>query len=305
MIADGNEIPIFPTDEDVGHVVKTIEAQDPEWKLGHALSLDSDLSWKPDLIKGNDTVLSVHLASRIRPYLRRRLKLASVLGKEVHVAMPLESLFDEDLLRDLTAIDAQVHLVEDLSSVGNPSPVLAQVADHRISLGNKTRRSVARQAWDLCQEPDLAPHVKGRRLEGLVCLLLSQIDDFLVVERNLRTETEELDAVVQRKRLNGERCWSQLPAPFIFAEAKNWSSRVTQAEVSVFRVKMQGKRGSVRLGLFFATNGFTSDAYAQELRFASDDITIVLIDPETISCWVDTEDADAYLEKVVRRAMLR
>ena len=305
MKADGDEILSDPTAEDVSRVTTLIKDLDPEWKPGHALSLDSDLGWTPDLIKGDGKVLSVHLASRIRPYLRTRLQRAAILGQEVHVAMSLEALFDEVLLEDLTAIDAQVHLVVDMSSVRKPAPVLLQVADHGISLGNETRRSVAKKAWDLCGRAGLTPHVKGRRLEGLVCFLLSQIDDFRVVERNLRTETEELDAVIQQTQLYGVRCWSQLHAPFIFAEAKNWSSSVTQAEVSLLRVKMQGKRGSVRLGFLFAANGYTSDATAQELRFASDDLTIVLIGPKIISGWIDAEDGDGYLEKVVRRAMLR
>ena len=219
--------------------------------------------------------------------------------------MPLAGLYDDVLLNDLTAIDAQVHLVENMSSVKKPAPVLAQVADHDISVGNETRRSVAQKAWDLCGRAGLTSHVKGRRLEALVCFLLSQIDDFRVVERNLRTETEELDAVIQKTRLNGMRCWSELPGPFIIAEAKNWSSSVTQNEVSVFRVKMQGKRGSVRLGLLFAANDYTSDAFSQELRFASDDLTIALIGPETIADWIASQDADGYLDKVVRRAMLR
>ena len=304
-MADGKEIPIFPTTKDVSLVTAVIRDQDSAWEPGRALSLDSGLGWRPALVQGEDKVLSVHLASRLRPYLQERFRRSFTLGLEIHVAMPLRALFDEALLRDLTAIDAQVHLVEDVSSVATPASVLAVVADHEISLDNRVRRSVARHAWDQCQQAGLTSHVKGRRLEGLVCFLLSQIDDFRVVERNLRTATEELDAVVQLTRLNGDRCWSQLRAPLILVEAKNWSKRATQAEVSVLRTKMQGKRGNVRLGLLFSANGFTIDASNQELRFASGDLTIALIGPDKISDWIDAQDADGYLEKVVRRAILR
>ena len=305
MMPTGNEIPSTPTAQHVSEVADLIKAQDTVWGTGQALSLGNDLSWTPDLVKGDDAVLTVHLASRIRPYLRTRLERAHSLGREIHVAMPLVALYDEPVLEYLTAIDAQVHLLEDMSSVKRAGSVLIQVADQRISLGEDARRSIARIAWDRCREDGLSPHVKGRRLEGLVCFLLSQVEGFIVAERNLRTETEELDAVIQQTQLNGPRCWSQLSAPFILVEAKNWSTRATQAEVSVFRAKMQGKRGSVRLGLHFAANGHTTDAFAQELRFATEDLTVALIGPKEISDWIDAPDPDGYLEDVVRRAMLR
>src|SRR5207244_881948 len=114
------------------------------------------------------------------------------------------------------------------------------------------------QAGDSAQQ-------RGRRYEAAVAFLLSQVDDFDVVERNLRTETEELDAVVQQRATQG-RVWSGLGAPLILVEAKNWKEPVTQKEASAFRVKLDGRRGVVRLGLMFGAAGFTSDALDQELR---------------------------------------
>ena len=300
-----SEIRSAPTAQHVSRIAHLIKAQDADWETGQALCVDINVRWTPDLIKGDDAVLTVHLASRIRPYLQRRLQLAYGLGRVIHVAMPFAALYDEDLLRELTAIDAQIHLVENMSAVRRPAPVLAQVADHRIRLENEARRSIGNLAWDLSRQDGLPSHVKGRRFESLVCFLLSQVDGFLIVERNFRTETEELDAVIQQTQLSRRRCWSQLAAPFILVEAKNWSKSVTQKEVSAFRVKMQGKRDSVRLGLLFAANGYTRAAVAQELRFASDDRTIVLVGPQTISNWINSDDPDGYLETVVRRAMLR
>lgn len=301
---EGANLRLFPTADDVSRVTELIRRRDPDWERGCPLSLGPDLKWTPHLTRADGAVLTVHLASRIRNYLGQRLKRAA-LDREIHVAMPLEALFDEVLIEDLTAVDAQVHLVDSLSSVQAPTPVLSKVADLGISLPADRRRAVGRRAWKACREEGLAAHVKGRRLEGLVCFLLSQIEDFRVVERNLRTETEELDAVIQQTRPNGPRCWSQLGVPFIFVEAKNWSSRVSQTEVSVLRVKMQGKRRNVRLALLFAANGHTRDAYNQELRFASDELTIVLIGPDVIAGWIEAEDTSEYLERIVRRAMLR
>jgi len=96
-----------------------------------------------------------------------------------------------------------------------------------------------------------------------------------------------------------------MAAPFVLLEAKNWSTRVGQQAVSVLRVKMQGRRGSVRIGLICGASGFTSDARDQEVRFASDNLTIVFIGPEELDAWVDAPDPDEYLESIIRRDMLR
>ena len=305
MMPDRNEIPIIPTAEDIERITKLIRARDRKWEAGSRLSLGAELSWTPDLVKGDDAVLGVLLSSRIRPYFRERLEGAFVRGREVHVAVPLSTLFDVVVLERLVTIDAQVHLVEDMSTVRKPASVLAQLADHGISLEDGTRRSVASLAWEQCRQNALASHVKGRRFESLICFLLSQIDGFQVVERNLRTETEEIDAVIQQTQLISARCWSRLRAPFILVEAKNWFSPVTQTEISSLRTKMRGKGDSVRLGLFFAANGYTRDACMQELRFALDDFTIVLIGPGDISHWIAAEDPDQCFERIVRKAMLR
>src|SRR5205823_14487629 len=120
-------------------------------------------------------------------------------------------------------------------------------------------------------------YVRGRRYEAVIAFLLSQISDFDVVERNYRTQTEELDAVIQLRSTQG-RVWTGLRAPLMLVEAKNWrTTSVGQKEVSTFRVKMLGRRGTVRIGLMFGASGFTSDALDQELRFSSEDLTIVCV----------------------------
>src|SRR5207245_466731 len=97
----------------------------------------------------------------------------------------------------------------------------------------------------------------------------SQVEDFYIAEVNLRTQTEELDVVVQQRATQG-RCWATIGAPFILVEAKNWKENVDQREVSILRTKMQGRRQTVRIGLMFAASDFTVDAKQQELRFAAE-----------------------------------
>jgi hypothetical protein len=68
---------------------------------------------------------------------------------------------------------------------------------------------------------------------------------------------------------------------------------------------MQGRRGSVRIGLLFGANGFSSDASLQELRFASGNLTIAFFGPEDIEAWAAATNWDEWLDKQIGRAMLR
>ncbi len=230
------------------------------------------------------------------------MRAASGRGYRIHLALDLSALYDEDLLREISTLDPIIHVVGNGPEKQQAS-LLATLADQGIRVTDATRVELARVGWQSCQSTGTS-NEKGHRLEALVAFLLSQIEDFRVVERNLRTETEELDVVVQQGRTEGGRCW-MLGVPFILVESKNWASKVTQKELSTFRVKMQGKRGTVRLGLLFAANGHTGDAYDQELRFASDDLTISLIGPDEITAWVEALDDDEFLDSLIRRSMLR
>jgi hypothetical protein len=146
--------------------------------------------------------------------------------------------------------------------------------------------------------------VRGRRFEGLLAFLLSQVADFRVKERNLRGATDEVDIVVQIDNQSA-RCWHKSGAPFVLVEAKNWKNKVGQDEISVFHAKLQTKRGAARIGLVFGMGGFTSDAKAQTLKFATQEHVMVLIGPAELAEWISREGSDDYLESLVRRAMLQ
>lgn len=291
-----------PELEDVDRVSAAIVAADRTWQPGHP-RLFGDITWRPDLVRDDPpSVLHVHLADRLRPYLVDRLRAAASAGHEVHLAMPLGKLYVEELLETLAELDAQIHVI-DADEIRRPLPVLIGLVERSIRVSTTSRQRLAKLALDLSQLPGSAP-IRGRRFEALVLFLLSQVRDFRIVEHNYRTDTEELDGVVQQGATQG-RVWATLAAPFLLLEAKNWSRRVDQQVVSVLRVKMQGRRGSVRIGLLCAAAGFTSDAREQELRFASDNLTIVFFGPEEIEAWVSATDPDEFLEMTIRRDMLR
>jgi hypothetical protein len=116
---------------------------------------------------------------------------------------------------------------------------------------------------------------EGRRFEVLLAYLLSQVTDFRVVERNLRTATQELDIVLQIDR-HSQRAWQQ-HVPFMLVEAKNWNDRIPQSVVSALMGKVRTKGQSCKMASLIATGGFTADAKKEELRYSESENRIVMI----------------------------
>jgi Restriction endonuclease len=273
----------------------------PGWKPDVTLEL-GEISWRPHLVdEVGKALLYVHRAERLRSYIVDRIAAAVTHGYQVHLATSIATLYDEQALQDLVIHDSIIHLLD--AEPKQPAHVIAVLADVGIQVSPETRTKLGRRLWELSQQ-DGSKAIRGRRFEAAIAFLLSQVADFNVVERNLRTETEELDAVVQQRATTG-RCWATIGAPFIIVEGKNWKTKVPQREISVLRVKLEGRRGTARIGLIFGAGGFTSDALDQEMRFASGDLTIVCIGPDELQGWIESEDGDKHLEGLVRRAMLR
>ena len=274
-----------------------------EWQRSKEV-LDG-VSWRPDLQRVDKrSALHIHVVRDLRPYILRRMRLAKAAGYTVHVALELAALYDEELMKSLGELDAHVHLIEGESDVDiKGSHVLGVLADNNVLLSSELRTELGKGAWERRREG--TAWIRGRRFEALVSFLLSQIDDFFVKDRNYRTETEELDVVVQARSTNTDRCWAIPGAPFVLVEAKNWEDPVDQREVSTLLTKMKGKRGFVRIGIIVGGAGFTSDAEKQELRFSGEEGVVCLLGPEEIDQWIVAPDGDEYLEQVVRHAIMR
>jgi hypothetical protein len=297
-----------PSADDVLRTAQAIIGLDNDWRSDEVVDLGGGLRWRPDLTKPGAAVLHVHLADRLRGYVLERLRAATKAGLEAHLALPIGALYAEELLLELTRIEGQVHVLDEYGAPEKEDSVLGAIAGGRrrrpaVAVSAETRKALGEIGWTWCVAGGTNSQ-KGRRLEGLLSFLLSQIADFDVWERNLRTDTEELDIVVVQ-RATGGRCWAGLGAPFILVECKNWSAKVGQPQVSNLRVKMQGRRGSVRIGLIVGTNGFSGDAFDQEVRFASGDLTIAFIGPPELDRWIHADVCDETLEEIISKAMLR
>lgn len=292
---------------DPADISQAITDQDSSWMPGGSIEL-GNLHWRPYLRREDKALLHIHLADRLRPYVRERFEAASTDGFEVHLAAPLISLYDEELLADVAVVDPLIHVIEEAGGgqppkVGEPARLFACLADHGIQLTPSVRRDLGRIGLEISKREGTS-HQKGRRFEALLAFLLSQVDDFVVVERNFNTATEEIDLVIQQRATAG-RIWATLGAPLVLAEGKNRKEKISQEMFSVFRTKMQGRRGTVRIGLMFAASGVTESALLQELRFSSQELTVAFMGDDALSAWIEAEDGDAHLEEVITRAMLR
>lgn len=279
--------------------------QSGEWAVTTDPISDGSVSWLPHARSSDgDVVVHVHLADELRSYLRQRLAMAVAAGCRLVIALRLQSLYQSQVVEFLSEVDAEVMVVDDIDGldVAAPEHLMAALSDRSVPVEHSVRTKVAQRAWE--RRADGTSYAKGRRFEGLLAFLFGQVGDFRVVERNLRGASDEVDLVIQVDNWS-DRCWQQSGAPFVIVEAKNRADPVDQATVTVLNGKLRTKRQSVRLGFLVTTGSFTADARMQELKFAQDSEVIVMIDGDGLVEWIESEEPDEVLERIVRRAMLR
>jgi hypothetical protein len=211
-------------------------------------------------------------------------------------------MYDSEVLDLLGATDAYVYVIND---DGEPTPrrhYLAALADLGVAVEPKTRRRLAKAAWDRIK--DGTENQRGRRLEALLAFLLAQVTDFRIFERNFRTDTGEIDVVLQIDNFS-TRCWSEPGVPFVYAESKNTADPAGSPIVAIFIRRLQTSRQRVRLGLLFSVGGFTSDAEREELRLSEGPLCIAFFDADAIGAMIDSQDLDSMLDAHIGKAMLR
>jgi hypothetical protein len=194
------------TQEDATLIAKAVQATDSSWLDGEVITFNNGLRWRPSLVQqAPPAVLYVHLLSRVPNYILDRLVAAVSSGYKAHLALPLSALYEGELVEKLVGIDAAVHVLDGMEPSA-PRRTLLAIARRDIRVEPTRRTNLAVTGWSLARQA-VTNDVKGRRLEALVAFLLSQVSDLRVIDTNLRTETEELDVVVQRRGL-GSFCWS-------------------------------------------------------------------------------------------------
>jgi Holliday junction resolvase-like predicted endonuclease len=284
------------------HVAEMVSNDDNGWLSGELLDVGA-ANWTPQLWRPDTKrAVHVHVSSSLPRYVARRLRAAKQAGIAVDVALPIDSLYDAEVLELLGDLDCHVDVYELPSKVSKRRHCLATLADEGIPVEPALRTTLARRCLSVIGEG--TSHEKGRRLEALLAFLLGQTADFRVIERNYRNETREIDIVLQLDHFSG-RCWATPGVPFVLVEAKNRDESAGQSDLSVLIRKVQTKRGRCRIGMLFSLGGVTADARIEELRLSEGQLCIVMFDRDELESWIDSSSADDHLEKHVQRAMLR
>ena len=298
----GRPVGIMDVDAAAKRIFESEGGQD--WVPGVELDLGSK-RWRPNAVSTDGTeLLYVFLADQLPRFVRDRLALAAEVGIQSTLALNLASLFNPSIVELLVAVDADVIVLDDYVSSRqlNPRPLLAALADVEVPVSPDLRRNIANVVWD--RIADGTAYRKGKRLEALLAFIFAQIRDLKVVERNYRSETEEIDLVLQIDNFSS-RVWQKSGVPFILVEANNRADKASQPMVSSLVTKLQTKRGNARIAFLVSLAGFTDDARMQELRFSTQDICVVMIDRLQLESLLAAANIDEQLEVLVRQAMLR
>ncbi|WP_246825280.1 hypothetical protein [Corynebacterium sp. HMSC034A01] len=292
--------------KDVAATLKEIlDSENPKgWRKAEVVKLGK-FNWRPSALSADGrNVLYVFLDTQLPLHTQRRLKEAKENGFSITIALTVAALYKPELVSFLVSLDSDVLVVDDLSSElrFKPRSVLVTLAEVGVPLSPEHRRNVGELAWANIDTG--TPQERGQRLEGLLAFLFAQVRDLKLVSRNYRTETEEIDLVLQVDNFS-PRVWLKSGTPFILVEAKNRAEKASQQVVSVLLTKLQTNRGSSRIAFLVSLSGFTESAMLQELRFSSQDSCVVMIDRLGIEELIRAEDLDATLEKKVVDALLR
>jgi hypothetical protein len=141
---------------------------------------------------------------------------------------------------------------------------------------------------------------KGKRLEELMDLIFSSVQGLEVTEKRVLTGDEEIDLLIKN---NVQRTfWTGLISPLIFVECKNWTASVGAKEIRDFEGKLINHSNLVKVGVFVAFNGFTSEAINALKRTARSNHHIVLLDGKDIAELITTQIKTIdWLEKLISK----
>lgn len=155
-----------------------------------------------------------------------------------------------------------------------------------------------RPLWQEVRDTNGTSKERGDKLEVFASELFGRV--FRVVDRKLRTETEELDLVLEYP--GGPSIWAK--TPFLLVECKNWAKPVEQPVISELATK--ALLDSFGLVFLLGVAGFTKDArYQAERIWQRNRTLLVLIDGRDIEDFLDgPKTADDFLQDLRLRAQI-
>jgi type II secretory pathway predicted ATPase ExeA len=206
-------------------------------------------------------------------------------GRRPDTLHELEELSREDAVLSFEAVDGAAFVV---------SPAVEQSLRSR-----REKRSQLRALWKSAIEAQ-DKDTRGKALEEFAAAFFGEV--FAIKERNVRTDTEELDLVLEPSSATDLRFKK---AAYLVVECKNWQARpVDQTAVT----KLYGELSlhNMKQGFLLATSRFTQDAVQQARYAISRDVEILLIEGASMLDFLDhLNPVSDFLADLHRRQILR
>lgn len=310
--ASQEDVPIFremiydsaiePTSGFISNVMRTAEAQGvDQYMVGRAAE-------------------TFTLLYRDAPMLAWPLLLCVLLQHLPSDTSVFYDLTDHARESEVSSLDAAKQYLEDYwtsstESLASQAAVLGSLFGALASFDSKVGRnfwfSRATEALNRLDsinatQGSLSTKARGDALEVLVdSILRTEEPELGVIERNYRTQEEEIDLVLT----NGltHTFWTSQSSALIFVECKNWKSPVGVKELRVFESKMRDRGAICKIGIFVSMNGFTQPALAR-IKVSQRDLGVIfpvwgedlrsfVVDRERLTDWLRTTGAVRALGK--------
>jgi len=301
---DDTTLPTPRVDEsDVEAMLGAICADTAWSKPTQPLGINPD--WQPHLIAPG-AACHIHTVRKLRPHIRRRIDAAQRAGHRVHVAGPLEYLFESDTLVALSDADVRPILVREEGGMWLAREYRTVAA--LVYLNGWMLEAAAFQhiASSLLERALIATTAdgKGWRFEDFLAFFFNQSSYFNVHVVNFETATEEIDVVLTRQR-HAERDERVDISPIVLVSGKNVTGTVGAPEMRSLENKMLNRTHACRLGFLCAARTFAGTIREHQLLMARDDRLIVTINGDTFrTLLADPEALDAALVRLIQNAAL-
>jgi hypothetical protein len=185
-----------------------------------------------------------------------------------------------------------------LEAADGPAFALSPQVEQNLRIESAKRerlRGLWKEAIDATEKV-----VRGRALEEFGATFFAEV--FEVTARNLRTDTEELDLVLERSAGTDPRFTK---STYLIVECKNWRTQpVDQSAVT----KLFGELAlhSSQQGFLLTTGSFTEDARQQARYAVTQGVEIVLLDGPTLQRFLqELQSVNDLLVECHRRLVLR
>jgi Restriction endonuclease len=137
-------------------------------------------------------------------------------------------------------------------------------------------------------EDEISTKVRGDALESLVeALLRTEEPELKVLEKNFRTQQEEIDILLSNSL--SDPFWLALGSPLIIIECKNWKTKPGVPELRILESKIIDRGAICRVGIFVSMSGFAQTALDRLRDFQSDGGIIFAVNGEDLESLITSK----------------